>query len=85
MTATTVSQHRPTLPLISMLVAGAAVTISVVAIATDDVGSRPTTAIVTPQNNGQPSAQMAPAELDQVRGVGVPAGDCLTQAPVVRC
>ena len=84
MTATTVSQHRPTLPLISMLVAGAAVAISVVAIATDDVASRPATAIVTPQNNGQPPAQKTPVELDQVRGVGAPA-DCLTRAPVVRC
>jgi hypothetical protein len=82
MTATTVHQHRPTLPLISMLVAGAAASISVIAITTDDVGPRPATAIVTPQ----PPAQEPPAAApDQVRSTGAPAGDCLTRAPVVRC
>lgn len=76
MTATTVHQHRPTLPLLSMLVAGAAATISIVAITTDDVGPRPATAIVTPQSDRQPSPQEIPAAA---------AGDCLTRALVVRC
>jgi hypothetical protein len=78
MTATTVQRHhRPTLPLISMLVAGAAATISVVAITTDDVGPRPATAIVTPQRDSQqPSAQ-------ELR-TGA-AGDCRARALTVRC
>ena len=76
MTATTVHHHRPTLPMISMLVAGAAAAISVVAITTDDVGPRPVAAIVTPQSDSQPSPQKIPAG---------DAADCLTRALVVRC
>jgi hypothetical protein len=76
MTAATVHHHRPTLPILSMLVAGAAATISVVAITNDDVGPGPATPIVTPQSHSQPS----PQELESGA-----AGDCLTRALVVRC
>jgi hypothetical protein len=49
-TATTArAQHRPVLPLLSLIVASAAAAISVVAIATDDVNSSPSRAIVTAQ------------------------------------
>lgn len=85
MTATTVHQRRPVLPLISMLVAGGAVAISVVAVATDDVGSRPTTPIVTP-DDGQSPARATPApEPEPARSGTAPAGDCLIRATVVRC
>jgi hypothetical protein len=78
MTATTVqSHHRPTLSMISMLVAGAAATISVVAITTDDVGPRTATAIVTPQRDlQQPSPQ-------EVRAGA--SDDCLIRGLIVRC
>ena len=43
MSAATIDHHRPVLPVLSALVAGAALTLGVLAIATDDVSS------VTPQ------------------------------------
>jgi hypothetical protein len=76
MTATTVPQHhRTALPLISLLVAGAAATISVVAITTDDV-ARPPAVVVAPQS----VSQLPPPE---VRAGA--AGSCLTHALIVRC
>ena len=51
MTVATVHHHRTMLPVFSMLVAGAALTLGAVAIATDDVSTdtpQPSPVVVTP-------------------------------------
>ena len=51
MTVATVHHHRPMLPIFSMLVAGAALTLGAVAIATDDVSTdapQPSPVVVAP-------------------------------------
>jgi hypothetical protein len=78
MTATTFHQDHPS--LLGLLVAGAAVMISVFAIATDDV-ARPTTAVVEAETQpalvgeADPAASVEPSD----------DGGCLGRAVVVRC
>jgi hypothetical protein len=80
MTATTFHEDHPS--LLGLLVAGAAVVISVYAIATDDV-ARPTTPAVEPEAQTQP----APAAEAEPAASVEPSDDtgCLSRAVVVRC
>jgi hypothetical protein len=87
MTLATFHHHRPMLPVFSVLVAGAALALGAVAIATDDVGT------VTPQPSPVVVTSVAekPAVPASTRagsaGAGVDAGECAFRAPrvVVPC
>ena len=56
MTTATIRQPRSALSLLSLVVAGAAVTVAVAAIATDDVSSRPSQIVVAPLDENHPAA-----------------------------
>jgi hypothetical protein len=56
MTSPTTHEHRSPLPVLGLLLAAAAATVSVVAIATDDVSSRPSQIVVTPFDDNHPAA-----------------------------
>jgi hypothetical protein len=56
MTSPTTDQHRSPLPVLSLLLAAAAAIIGLVAIATDDVSSRPSQIVVTPLDDSHPAA-----------------------------
>ena len=56
MTSPTTHEHRSPLPVLGLLLAAAAATVSVVAIATDDVSSRPSQIVVTPLDDNHPAA-----------------------------
>ncbi len=85
MTAATVHHHRPTLPVLSMLVAGAALSLGAVAIATDDVSTPQPSPVV-----GTPAAEEPAVPVATRAGsgsAGVDAEECPFPAPgvVVRC
>jgi hypothetical protein len=79
MNTATIHHHRPMLPVLNLLVAGAAVTLGVVAIATDDAGSITTPAAEAPPVGGSPGADSG--------NVADRAGDCRVVIPGVagRC
>ena len=86
MNIATIHHSRPLLPVLSLLVAGAAVTVGVVAIATDDVSS------ITPQPRPvaiAPAVEAPPAALPRADSGSVAdrVGDCGLARPgvVVRC
>jgi hypothetical protein len=87
MNAATIHHHRPMLPVLNLLVAGAAVTLGVVAIATDDTGSitpLPTPAVTTPASEAPPAAASPRADSGSVADR---AGDCRVVIPdlAARC
>ena len=87
MNTATVHQHRPMLPMLSLLAAAAAITLGVVAIATDDAGSltpSPTPVVSTRDVDAPPAAASSRAGSSTVDGH---AGDCLLRRPGVatRC
>jgi len=87
MNTATVHQHRPMLPMLSLLAAGAAITLGVVAIATDDAGSftpSPTPVVTTRGVDAPPVAASSRAGSSTVDDH---AGDCLLRRPGVatRC
>ena len=56
MTSPTTHEHRSPLPVLGLLLAAAAATVGVVAIATDDVSSRPSQIVITPLDESHPAA-----------------------------
>ncbi len=88
MTATTAittggRHQRPRLPLASLALAGAALTVSLIAITTDDE-SAPSN-VVTAQDQ-TPAPARAPAGSAATDGAnGSATGDCLARAVIVRC
>jgi hypothetical protein len=80
MTATVTRQQRPTLPLISLVVAGAAATLSVIAITTDHQHTAPTTVATVHAADLLTAHPAATASLPQHA-----QPNCLTRIPVPRC
>ena len=56
MNTATIRQPRTALSLLSLVIAGAAATVAVAAIATDDVSSRPSQIVVAPLDENHPAA-----------------------------
>ena len=87
MSTATVHQHRPMLPVFNVLVAGAALTLGAVAIATDDVSSvtrQPAPAVESPAVEEPAVPASTRADSGSAR---VDAGKCAFPRPgvVVRC
>jgi hypothetical protein len=87
MNTATINHHRPMLPVLNLLVAGAALTLGVVAIATDDASSitpQPRPVVTTPAVEAPPAPALPRADAGSVADR---ADDCLTARPGVvrRC
>jgi hypothetical protein len=88
MTATTAittagRHHRPLLPLASLVLAGAALTVSLIAISTD--GEPAPSNVVSAQDQTPAPAQppVGPATAEDAGGSAT--GDCLARVVIVRC
>ena len=87
MNTATIHHRRPMLPVFNLLVAGAAVTLGVVAIATDDASSitpQPRAVVTSPAVESPPAARLPRADAGSVSDH---AGDCRYAIPGVatRC
>ena len=84
MNTANIHHRRPSLPVLNLLVAGAAVTLGVVAIVTDDVSSitpQPRPVVATPAVEAPPVAELPRADAG---GVADRVGDC-GRGATVRC
>jgi hypothetical protein len=87
MNTATIYHHRPMLPVLNLLVASAAVTLGVVAIATDDASSitpQPRSAVTEPAVEAPPAPALPGADAGSVAD---PADNCGLARPtlVVLC
>jgi hypothetical protein len=87
MTATAITtggrHHRPLLPLASLALAGAALTVSLVAISTDNDSAA--SKMVTSQDQTPSAAQPKAEPSAPGDASGSATGDCLARVVIVRC